>query len=97
MYHLPFYIVLNTSCLPFKILHQSCFHYLGITPGVYMCVGGGGVLTKVLYREAPPRGTTPYPYYILHVLLTEKVSLVSHALFRTFHPFNSCFLHSPNI
>ena len=42
MYHLPFYIVLNTSCLPFKILHQSCFHYLGITPGVYMCVGGGG-------------------------------------------------------
>ena len=49
MYHLPFYIVLNTSCLPFKILHQSCFHYLGITPGLYMCVGGGGGYSPKFY------------------------------------------------
>ena len=25
-------------------------------------VGGGGVLNKVLYGEAPPRGPTPYPF-----------------------------------
>ena len=25
-------------------------------------VGGGGVLKKVLYGEAPPRGPTPYPF-----------------------------------
>ena len=24
--------------------------------------GGGGVLKKVLYGEAPPRGPTPYPF-----------------------------------
>ena len=26
------------------------------------CPGGGGVLKKVLYGEAPPRGPTPYPF-----------------------------------
>ena len=30
---------------------------LGAVPG-----GGGGVLNKVLYEEAPPRGPTPYPF-----------------------------------
>ena len=24
--------------------------------------GGGGVIKKVLYREAAPRGPTPYPF-----------------------------------
>ena len=24
--------------------------------------GGGGVLNKVVYGEAPPRGPTPYPF-----------------------------------
>ena len=32
----------------------------------YLCKrllpGGGGVLKKVLYGEAPPRGPTPYPF-----------------------------------
>ena len=26
--------------------------------------GGGGVLTEVLYEEAPPQGPTPYPLYV---------------------------------
>ena len=32
--------------------------------GLMYCIpgGGGGVLTEVLYREALPRGPTPYPF-----------------------------------
>ena len=26
--------------------------------------GGGGVLTEVVYEEAPPQGPTPYPLYV---------------------------------
>ena len=49
---------------------------------------GGGVLNKVLYGEAPPRGPTPYPF-IYHFgrkgtpftyLLLKKVPL-SHTYF----------------
>ena len=34
--------------------------YTGMTRG-----GGGGVLNKVLYGEAPPQGPTPYPFKYL--------------------------------
>ena len=53
---------------------------------------GGGVLNKVLYREAPPRGPTPY-FFIYHFgrkgtsfiyLLLRKV-LLSLTYFRTLH------------
>ena len=56
---------------------------------VYPGGGGGGVLNKVLYGEAPPRGPTPYPF-IHHFgrkgtpfiyLLLKKVPL-SHTYFR---------------
>ena len=52
-----------------------------------------GVLDKCLYREAPPRGPTPYPVYtIFHEKGTPLYTLVqmvllSHSLFRTLHPF----------
>ena len=36
--------------------------------------GGGGVLKKVLYGEAPPRGPTPYPF-IYHFFFSEKAPL----------------------
>ena len=36
---------------------KSPLKLLGLRPG-----GGGGILNKVLYGEAPPRGPTPYPF-----------------------------------
>ena len=36
--------------------------------------GGGGILIKVLYEEAPPQGPTPYPLYV--PFYTEKVPLL---------------------
>ena len=51
--------------------------------------GGGGVLNKVLYGEAPPRSPTPYPF-IYHfgrkgtpfIYLLLKRVLLSHTYFR---------------
>ena len=46
----------NPILKPCKLLQQP--H--GLPPG------GEGVLNKVLYREAPPRGPTPYPAMKYH-------------------------------
>ena len=57
--------------------------------------GGGGVLKKFLYREAPPRGPTPYPF--IYHFSQKKVPLsysfywkmvpFSDTMFRTLQPF----------
>ena len=53
-----------------------------------------GVLNKFLYREAPHRGPTPYPFiYRFHEKDTPSYTFywqtvpLSHTLFRTLHPF----------
>ena len=51
----------------------------GLGPGAPP-LGGGGVINKCLYGEAPPRGPTPYPF-------TDHFSSLSQTLFRTLHPF----------
>ena len=48
---------------------------------------GGGVLTKVLYREAPPQGPTPHPL-MCHFRILLVVPL-SHTLFTTYLKFQS--------
>ena len=52
-------------------------------------LGGRGVLNKVLYREAPPRGPTPYPFIYhfgrkgtLFIYLLLKKVFLSHTYFR---------------
>ena len=37
--------------------------------------GGGWVLNKFLYREAPPRGPTPYPFTCIYHFSRKKVPL----------------------
>ena len=46
--------VLQCTCMR---SHSVTGMILPLYPG-----GGGGVLNKVLYGEAPPRGPTPYPF-----------------------------------
>ena len=61
--------------------------------------GGGrgrGLLNKVLYKEVQPRGPTPYPF-IYHFRqernpfripsIDKRYLPLSHAQFRTLHPF----------
>ena len=51
-------------------MHQLYVHNYDSTRGKYYDYsggGGGGVLKKVLYGEALPRGPTPYPF-IYHLL-----------------------------
>ena len=41
---------------------QTLNQILTVAPGGGEGGEGGGVLKKVLYGEAPPRGPTPYPF-----------------------------------
>ena len=50
--------------------------------------GGGGVLNKSLYGEAPPRGPTPYPFC---TILAEKVPLFIYLLLKKGTPFTHLF------
>ena len=47
--------------------------------------GGGGVLNKFLFGEAPPRGSTPYPF--VYHFFTKKVPL-SHTFCLKWYPFH---------
>ena len=63
--------------------------------------GGGGVLNKFSYGEAPPRGPTPYP--LKYHFSMNKVPLsytfywqmvpLSQTLFRTLHLFELLYMH----
>ena len=41
-----------------------------LNSGLKTLGGEGKVLNKILYREAPPRGPTPYPF--LYMLIFDK-------------------------
>ena len=59
--------------------HVKIIRYLG---------GGGGVLNKVVYGEAPPRGPTPYPF-IYH--FGGKGAPFIYLLLKTGTPFTHLF------
>jgi len=70
-----------------KISSRDFSRHWGHTPG-----GEGGVLKKVLYREAPPRGPTPYPFiyhffqkrYPFRIPFIGKGSLFTYLLKKTY-------------
>ena len=68
------------------------YYLLLVTPG------GGGVLNKFLYGEAPPRGPTPYPFVYQCSLERSPFRIPSIDKWYPFHvpcfhlciPFNCC-------